>query len=66
GGLPFYFSNWVDHAAFLLRGHRSYKVYCRTLNEWLEVLKRNGFEAAPLPMHKGTPFISVMLVGKAV
>jgi SAM-dependent methyltransferase len=66
GGLPFYFSNWVDHAAFLLRGHRSYKVYCRTLSEWLDVLKRNGFEAAPLPMHKGTPFVSVMLVAKAV
>jgi len=66
GGLPFYFSNWVDQAAFLLRGHRSYKVYCRTLSEWLDVLKRNGFEVAPLPMHKGTPFISVMLVAKAI
>lgn len=66
GGLPFYFSNWVDHAVFLLRGHRSYKVYCRTLSEWLEVLKRNGFEAAPLPMHKGTPFVSVMLIARAI
>lgn len=66
GGLPFYFSNWVDRAAFFLRGHRSCKVYCRTLSEWLEVLKRNGFQAAPLPMHKGTPFISTMLVAKAV
>lgn len=66
GGLPFYFSNWVDRAAFLLRGHRSLKLYCRTLNEWLDVLKRHGFEAAPLPMHKGTPFVSVMLVAKAV
>ncbi|MDH4234947.1 MAG: class I SAM-dependent methyltransferase [Gallionella sp.] len=66
GGLPFYFSNWIDHTVFLLRGHRSYKVYCRTLSEWQEVLKRNGFEAAPLPMHRGTPFISVMLVAKAV
>lgn len=66
GGLPFYFSNWVDHAVFFLRGHRSYKVYCRTLTEWLEVLQRNGFEAKPLPMHKGTPFCSVMLIAKAV
>lgn len=66
GGLPFYFSNWVDHLVFLLRGHSSYKVYCRTLGEWLEVLQRNGFEVAPLPMHKGTPFKSVMLVAKAV
>ncbi|HLP98907.1 MAG TPA: class I SAM-dependent methyltransferase [Sideroxyarcus sp.] len=66
GGLPFYFSNWVDHAVFFLRGHRSYKVYCRTLAEWQEVLRRNGFEAKPLPMHKGTPFCSVMLIAKAV
>lgn len=65
GGLPFYFSNWVDRAAFFLRGHRSYKLYCRTLSEWLEVLERNGFRVAPLPMHKGTPFVSVMLVAKA-
>lgn len=65
-GLPFHFSNWVDHTVFFLRGHRSYKVYCRTLSEWLEVLKRNGFEADPLPMHKGTPFVSVMLIAKAV
>ena len=66
GGLPFYFSNWVDHIVFFMRGHRSYKVYCRTLHEWLEVLKRSGFEVAPLPMHKGTPFVSVMLVAKAI
>ncbi len=66
GGLPFYFSNWVDHTVFFLRGHRSYKVYCRTLNEWLETLKRNGFDAQPLPMHDGTPFCSVMLIAKAV
>lgn len=66
GGLPFYFSNWVDHTVFFLRGHRSYKVYCRTLSEWLDVLKRNGFEVTPLPMHKGTPFISVMLIARAI
>lgn len=66
GGLPFHFSNWVDHAVFFLRGHRSYKVYCRTLSEWIEVLKRTGFETESLPMHEGTPFISVMLISKAV
>lgn len=66
GGLPFYYSNWVDHVIFFLRGHRSYKVYCRTLGEWLDVLKRNGFEARSLPMHKGTPFCSVMLIANAI
>jgi SAM-dependent methyltransferase len=66
GGLPFHFSNWVDHVVFFLRENRSIKVYCRTLSEWLDVLKRNGFDVSPLPMHKGTPFLSVMLVAKAV
>ncbi len=66
GGLPFRFSNWVDRIVFFLRGHRLNRIYCRTLDEWLAVLKRNGFEATPLPMHMGTPFCNVMLVAKAV
>lgn len=66
GGLPFHYSNWVDRTVFFLRGHRLNRIYCRTMSEWLEVLKRNGFKAEPLPMHKGTPFCNVMLVAKAV
>ncbi len=66
GGLPFHYSNWVDRTVFFLRGHRLNRIYCRTLKEWLEVLKRNGFEVASLPMDKGTPFCNVMLVAKAI
>ncbi len=66
GGLPFRFSNWVDRLVFFLRGHRLNRIYCRTLGEWLAVLKRNGFEVTPLPMHTGTPFCNIMLVAKAV
>ncbi|MDX8399528.1 MAG: class I SAM-dependent methyltransferase [Gallionellaceae bacterium] len=66
GGLPFYYSNWVDRIAFFLRGHRSCKLYCRSLSEWLEVLKQHGFEVTTLQMDKGTPFVSVMLIAKAV
>ena len=66
GGLPFQYSNWVDRTVFFLRGHRLDRVYCRTLNEWLEVLKHNGFEVESLPMHKGTPFCNVLLVAKSV
>jgi hypothetical protein len=65
GGWPFYFSKWVDHAVCLLRGRGACKIYCRTLKEWQEILKRYGFEVAPLPMHKGTPFNSVLLIAKA-
>jgi hypothetical protein len=66
GGLPFHYSNWVDRVIFVLRGHGIIPIYCRTQAEWLEVLRRNGFEARSMPMHKGTPFCSVMLVAKAV
>ncbi|MBU1425353.1 MAG: methyltransferase [Gammaproteobacteria bacterium] len=66
GGLPFKFSNWVDRTVFFIRGHRVNRIYCRTQNEWLEVLKRTGFVAEAMPMHKGTPFCNVMLVAKAI
>jgi SAM-dependent methyltransferase len=66
GGLPFKYSNWVDHTVFYVRGHRLNTIYCRTLDEWIEVLARNGFAAKSLPMHKGTPFCNVMLVAKAI
>lgn len=65
-GLPFRYSNWVDRAVFYLRGHRIDRIYCRTLNDWLTVLKLSGFEVEALPMHKGTPFCNVMLIAKAV
>ncbi len=66
GGLPFYYSNWVDRTVFFLRGHRVNRIYCRALNEWQEVLQRNGFEVDPMPMHKGTPFCNVMLIARAI
>jgi SAM-dependent methyltransferase len=66
GGLPFQYSNWVDHTVFFLRGHGLNRIYCRTQNEWLDVLKRNGYLVEPLPMHEGTPFCNVMLIAKAV
>jgi SAM-dependent methyltransferase len=66
GGLPFQYSNWVDRTVFFLRGHRLDQLYCRTLAEWIELLKRNGFEVESLPMHKGTPFCNVMLIAKAI
>ncbi len=66
GGLSFRFSNWVDHVIFFLRGHGTIPIHCRTTTEWLEVLKRCGFEASSMPMHEGTPFCSVMLIAKAI
>lgn len=66
GGLPFHYSNWVDRTVFFLRGHRLNRIYCRTTEEWLEILKHHGFSAETLPMHKGTPFCNIMLIAKVV
>ena len=66
GGLPFSYSNWVDRIIFFLRGHGIIPIYCRSTAEWLDVLKRCGFEARSMPMHEGTPFCSIMLIAKAV
>jgi SAM-dependent methyltransferase len=65
GGLSFHVCNWVDRMAFFMRGHRLDRLYCRTLSEWLALLEKHGFEAAPLPMNQGTPFANVMLIAKA-
>jgi hypothetical protein len=65
-GLPFRISNWVDRAVFYVRGHRLPRLYCRTLAEWENVLKQNGFSMRSLPMSQGTPFANVMLVAKAI
>lgn len=66
GGLPFHYSNWVDRTIFFLRGHRLNRIYCRTRQEWLELLARCGFAVQPLPMHKGTPFCNIVLIAKAI
>lgn len=64
GGLPFLFSKLVDLAVFYIRGHRIAKLHTRTLAEWRELLTQLGFAVESMPMHKGTPFASTLLLAK--
>lgn len=66
GGWSFVYSKWVDRIVFFLRGSRQAKLYCRTLDNWIDVLQRQGFSVTQLPMSKGTFFCNVTLVAKAV
>jgi SAM-dependent methyltransferase len=62
GGWRFRISRWVDAAVLFVRGHRSARLHCRSLQSWKEVLASCGFTAQSIPMSDGTPFANVMLV----
>ena len=63
-GLPFAFSNWVDHVVTTLRGHRLGTLHCRTIAEWMTVLQELGFTVEAKAMSQGTPFANVLLVAR--
>lgn len=65
-GLPFHFSNWVDHVVSWVRGYRGTRLYCRSLAEWTRLLKELGFEVQSDAMNHGKPFANVMLVCRVV
>jgi SAM-dependent methyltransferase len=62
GGLPFLYSKLVDMVVFFMRGHRVARLHTRSLGEWRELLTRLGFSVESLPMNKGTPFASTLLL----
>jgi SAM-dependent methyltransferase len=66
GGLPFLYSKWVDRSVLFLRGYRGVRLYCRTLESWIDLLGREGFNVSPLAMSKGTIFCNVTLLAKAI
>lgn len=61
-GLGFKISNWVDNLVFLCRGHKTSRLYCRPLSDWLALLNKIGFHVESKPMSKGTPFSNVLLL----
>jgi cyclopropane fatty-acyl-phospholipid synthase-like methyltransferase len=65
GGLRFRYSQWVDKVIMLLRGHAWVNTYCRSVTQWLELLRACGFEARAMPMSHGTPFANVLLLARA-
>jgi SAM-dependent methyltransferase len=62
GGWRFNMSRWIDAAVLYVRGHRSARLYCRSLQSWKNVLADCGFGAQTIPMSEGTPFANVLLV----
>lgn len=64
GGWGFKVSNWVDSVVFFMRGHKSSRLYCRSLSEWTTVLQKIGFDVETKPMSEGTPFSNVLMLAR--
>jgi SAM-dependent methyltransferase len=59
-------SRWVDRLVTLARGQGFARPAGRTLAAWQHRLHELGFAVASEPMHKGTPFANVLLVGTVI
>jgi SAM-dependent methyltransferase len=64
-GLRFRFTQWVDKAVMLIRGHSWVTTHCRSVRQWQDLLAECGFVAQSTPMSEGTPFANVLLVSQA-
>jgi SAM-dependent methyltransferase len=56
-------SQWVDRIVTSVRGHRVPPRFGRPLAAWTARRGALGFSVTSLPMHAGTPFANILLVG---
>ena len=56
-------TRWVDRVVTFARGQRVDHAATRTLAAWKARLNELGFAVASEPMHRGTPFANVLLIG---
>jgi SAM-dependent methyltransferase len=59
----FAIGDWVDRIVTLAHGQRPGRHFGRTLAAWNERLDELGFTVVSEPMHRGTPFANVLLLG---
>ena len=64
GRLRFALSQIVDFGISFAHGHRSGRLWCRPLADWVSALEARGFAVQAIPMSAGTPFANVMLVSR--
>lgn len=65
GGLRFSYTQWIDKAVMLARGHSLLATHSRGIAQWQEILQQCGFDSQPMPMSRGTPFANVLLIAHA-
>jgi SAM-dependent methyltransferase len=65
GGMRFRYGQWSDKLVMLMRGHAIVAQHCRSVAEWLMLLRECGFDSEAKPMSQGTPFANVLLIAHA-
>jgi SAM-dependent methyltransferase len=63
-GMRFTLGKYLDQTVLLTHHHRTPRVYCRSVQEWREVLTVGGFQCEAMPMSAGTPFANIMLIAR--
>ncbi len=63
-GLGFTAGVLIDKVVLAARGAQRLRLSCRPLAEWRQLLRTLGFVLQTLPMHAGTPFANLLLVGQ--
>jgi hypothetical protein len=53
-----------DWLITLIRGHWQRRFFCRTADQWQQLLREIGFDVTLQPMHEGTPFANMLLVAR--
>jgi cyclopropane fatty-acyl-phospholipid synthase-like methyltransferase len=66
GGMRFRYSQWVDKLVMLFRGHADLQMHCRSLAQWIALLRECGFDVQSKPMSRGTTFANVLLIGRTI
>ena len=64
-GLRFRYSQWIDQAVMLARGHGWVRMHCRSVEQWRQLLGDCAFDSDIVPMSQGTPFANVLLIARA-
>lgn len=65
GGLAFRMSGWIDRVNDLLRDGRRSMFFCRSLPQWLAVLRSCGFTARLADINTGRSFSNRLLIAHA-
>ena len=63
-GWRFRLTRIVDHSMILMGGRISTQFFCRTINDWTDLLGRFGFRIDRQPMSEGTPFANILLTAR--